>query len=366
MRFLLFLLPIFALFADDSAYVVLPHGTTIQGDYFARGSTVEISGHIKGDLFVLASQAFVDGTVDGSILFVGGELSHSGYVGQNIRGAGGHVVISGDVGGSVSVVAGSLDLSPKALIKGNVVGMTGTADFASRINGNIRISSSFLRLSDGVGGFVTANVGQLRITSKANVKGPITYWSTNDAHIDSNAKLTGGIKHEDSIFSNVTRKSFIKKLSTGSKLATILMNFFYSLVVGLVLLRYYRNRVDTSYEVLTKGPVRAFLTGVMIAILLPLISLFFLMTIVGAPFALTLIAVNVIGFYMAKVISILWITRLSTQRFRIHRFEKLNFFFALIIYFILVRIPYVGLAISIVATLLGVGAAILKNKTVNN
>jgi hypothetical protein len=82
------------------------------------------------------------------------------------------------------------------------------------------------------------------------------------------------------------------------------------------------------------------------------------MTVLGAPFALTLIALNIIGFYTAKIIFILWGIDAACKRWKWKKRRYLYFFFGLLIFFALTLIPILGFFISIGALLFGIGALV--------
>ena len=92
-------------------------------------------------------------------------------------------------------------------------------------------------------------------------------------------------------------------------------------------------------------------------VLLPLLSLLFLMSILGMPFAITLIAVNVFAFYTAKIFSILWIEKLIFKT-RFEKHKKMLFTFGLIVYFTLTSIPKIGPLVAFIAMILGLGAMV--------
>ena len=72
-----------------SERAVLQAGQVVQGDYFAAGPRVEISGIVNGDLYVAGGQVLVDGVVNGDVIVAGGKVTLSGTVAQDARIAGG-------------------------------------------------------------------------------------------------------------------------------------------------------------------------------------------------------------------------------------------------------------------------------------
>jgi hypothetical protein len=84
-----------------------------------------------------------------------------------------------------------------------------------------------------------------------------------------------------------------------------------------------------------------------------------LMTILGVPFALTLMAANIIGFYTAKVYSIFWVSNWLFGKIGFKRNCLPGFFCGLIIYFGLTAIPVLGVVVAFAAMLFGLGGGVL-------
>jgi len=359
--FLIILSLTFSLYSDEKNddIVVLPSNVVINNDYFAYGRSVEISGTVNGDIYVFGGQVFFDGTVNGDIIAVAGSIEIAGTVSHDVRLLAGQASISGHIGRNLSGVTATIELAPSAVIGNNVVIVSGNADLESRINNNARLYASSVRISDHIDGKVTANVGRMRITSKANIGGELEYWSNNTALIDPNAHIGGGVSHHPSFFYKVFHGKLSTILRISSKLAALLMNFFYSFIVGLILIRYFRPRIDRTIDTLNQKPLQSLIAGVVLLFLLPITFLAFVITILGMPFALTLLSLTVVTFYTAKILSILWVSKLIFYRFDFQRHIRLYYAFGLIVYFILTTIPYFGTVISVAALLLGLGGGVL-------
>ena len=105
--------------------------------------------------------------------------------------------------------------------------------------------------------------------------------------------------------------------------------------------------------------MQSLVAGIVLVFLLPIVMLMLLITILGVPFALTLLSLTVVGFYTAKILSILWLSTHLFRRFEFKNHKKLYFAFGLIVYFILGLIPYLGTLVTIGALFFGIGGGIL-------
>ena len=202
-------------------------------------------------------------------------------------------------------------------------------------------------------------MGQLRVTSKVAIGGALEYWSNKNALIDPNAQIKGGVVHHPSFFYDLFHSKLLKGLRIGSKLAALMMNFFYSFIIGLIMIRYFPQRVEQTIQTLKQKPAQSLVAGIVLLFLLPIIMLMLIITILGVPFALTLLSLTVVGFYTAKILSILWMSTHIFRKFEYKKHKRLYFAFGLIVYFIVTLIPYVGTIITVAALLFGIGGAAL-------
>jgi hypothetical protein len=117
--------------------------------------------------------------------------------------------------------------------------------------------------------------------------------------------------------------------------------------------------LNAALDALKGHPLKSFVYGVMLLILLPLASLILLMTILGVPFALTLMAANIIGFYTAKVYSIFCVSNWLFGKIGLKHNRLPSFFCGLLIYFALTLIPVFGTIVAFAAMLFGLGGGVL-------
>lgn len=339
--------------------IVIPAGTVYNGDYFAVGDSVEISGTVNGDVYIFASQAIIDGVVNGDVLGCGGSFDISGNVRNNCRIGAGQILISGAVGNNVTAVAGNLQMLSSATIGGGLVATAGNVDLAATIAKSVTVVASNLRISSAIRGSVEAYVGQMHITSRAKIGGSIDYRSSDLAWVEQGASIQGKLTHHPSFVRELVHGTWIQGLLVGSKVVAVLMNFFYTLVVGIILIKVFPKNLDAALGVLKKTPWKALSYGLMLLVLLPLASLVLLMTILGVPFALTLIAANIIGLYTAKIYSILWTSNwlFGKMKFKANRYPTL--LLGLIVYFALVQIPVFGTILAFASMVIGLGAGVL-------
>lgn len=342
----------------ESDVIILCVGAVHEGDYFAWGKSIEISGTVNGDVYLFGEQIVVDGVVNGDVLVCGGSVDISGNVTGNVRALAGQVLLSGNVGSRVTAVSGNIQLPSSGSIGGSIVAVAGNVDLAGKIDAGATLVASNLRISARIKKSVMGYVGHMRIASRAQIDGDVDYQSNTPAWIDQGAVIGGKLVHHPSFVHELIKGTWIQKLLVGSKVAALLMNFFYSLVIGIILLKFFPKNLDEALTSLAQTPWKALGYGVVLLILLPLVSLILLMTILGIPFALTLIAFNIIGLYTAKIYSICFVSNWAFRAFlKPNHIPSLCL--GLLVYFCLTAIPIFGVLVAIISMLFGLGAGVI-------
>jgi cytoskeletal protein CcmA (bactofilin family) len=345
---------------SEPSTIILPIGTVHEGDYFVCASNVEISGKVTGDVYACASQLSIDGEVAGDVLAAGGSMMISGIVHGNARLIGGQITLSGTVGRNATVIGGNLDLMGK--VAGNVVSVVGNGSLSAAIDGEATMVASNLRISGDVAKSMHAYVGAMRITSRAKIGGQLEYSSNTEAYIDPGAKIQGQLIHHPSLLHDILHGNWMQGVLVGSKVAAVLMNFLYTLVIGWILIRLFPKNLEAALYALSSKPLKCAASGIILLVVLPIASIILLMTILGAPFALTLIALNIVGFYTAKVYTVIWASNAIFPKIGFKPTKMPIFCVGLICYFILTNIPFIGIFIAFIAMLFGLGAAVLAQQ----
>ncbi|NGX45083.1 MAG: hypothetical protein K940chlam2_00225 [Chlamydiae bacterium] len=358
MRYLLILLLFCSrLFSEEQGnFIVLPEGQVHQGDFFAGGNSVEISGIVEGSVYVFGSQVIIDGTIEGDVIAAGGVVAIAGEVKGSVRVAGGEVDLAGKIGRSVTVLAGSLQISPTAAIGKNITAMAGNLEMEGLVEGKATFFTSQLRISGVIKKELTAYVGQMRLTPSARIEGDVEYNSDAEALIDEGAEIRGSVKRSPSAISDFFGDKVKKSIAFGPQILGTIMNFVFSFVLGWILIKVFPNKYRGCLDVLHRRPGKTFLAGIAVALLLPFACLLLFISILGVPFAIALIALNILGFYSAKIITILWAAEGLAPKLRIRSGSLWLLFIGLVVYFLLKEIPLFGKLMTLTAMLLGLGA----------
>ena len=337
--------------------VTVPASQVENGDYFAFGGTVEISGTINGDLYASGGQVVIDGTVNGDVLVTGGRVKLSGTVSQDVRVAGGQVTISGSIGRNLTVAGGQVELAPSAVLRGGLVAAGGNIDLSAPVSGSVKIAAGTLIVANRVGGNVDAAVGTFRITSKADIQGDVNYWSRREAVVSEGARIHGKIVR------NVPPKR--PRLFPAAFFAWIVFvstSFISTLILGLLSVRFLPRFHQSVVTTLRERPWASLGIGFIVAVVLPVVCSLLFATVVAIPLALILLTAFLIVLYWARIYAIGRIGEFILARLRPASGRASAFVLGLFIYYLLAIIPFIGWLVVPLVVLFGLGAELIARK----
>lgn len=324
---------------SETEVMIIPEGMVVRGSYWRAGNAHWIAGTVKGDVILIGSQVVIDGIVDGDLLVMGGSVIIRGKVTGSARILSGECSVQGEVEKGLFIASGVTAVG--GVVHGDLVAISGLATIQGAVLGNAR-----------------AFAGQLEISSSARVMGNLLYRSYHTASISPEAKISGQVIYTPSFLDDLKKLPGIHRVIIGSKIVAILMNFCYTFLIGLILLRYYPHRVQRAIRVLEKNPITCLFVGFCTAILLPILFIGLLISVIGAPFGLTLMGLNVVGFYTVKIFPVLLGGSYLLNWIKKRKNQVLGLMAGLILYYFISLVPFVGWFFSSLTMFLGLGAVI--------
>lgn len=325
----------------------------VSGSLFAAGQTITVDGTVSGDLVVAAQNLNINGSVGGDVIAVAQNITISGNVSGNIRVLGSSVTLSGAVTRNVDAAAANLILEPGSQIGWDAYLAANTLESRGVINGNLNAWSNQGLLAGKIGKdaalTLTRPESSLTVTSAAVINGNLTYTAKKAAAIDSNANIAGKVQQ------NQPPQSATGNLATWlwQKIFTI----FSALVVGLVLIFLSRNLTTRWLADLNDKPGRSLLAGLIVFFLMPSLALILLFTIIGSPLALIIVALWLIGVYLAKILAAIFLGSLIIKLFNNNNPPLIwPLLLGVIIAWLLFALPLVGWLLSLLAAWFGLGA----------
>lgn len=357
--FFLFLpLPVFAQQFNDNERAFLPKSTVVNGDYFAAGELVTISGTVNGDVYAAGGTVIVDGTVNGDVLAAGGAVTISGTVSDDVRVGGGNVTVSGDIGKNLTLGTGNGTITSDAQINGSIVGGAGTLTIMSPIGKNAVIGGGTLVLGNVIKGNVTAGAGTITVNENARIQGDFNYTAEDELMLEEGASISGQIvRHEPQTYEKPSEGA-----AFAGKFVWTAITFVITFIFGSILLFFLPNFFKNTVLVARSQPLQNLGIGFLTVILSPIIIILLCLTFIGIPFALIWLFIFIVDLVIAKLFIAYLLGQKVHETINAKTNRYVTFFTGLLLYKIVTFIPIVGPLIGIIATLIGFGALMLQKK----
>lgn len=359
----------------------------LQGDFYALGGTVIIDGYVGGDLFALGQDYTCDGEVGGSANVWAESFHHRGKTVGSLRAGGVRVLVDGFVGRSLMAVGSEIRVGPRATIRRDAYIFGSRANLAGNVIGDVYIKGGRADISGQIEGDVELDCDQIAIVPPAVIKGNLTY--SPDAEmieIDSAGGVTilGSVsiaeKDIEEAAEEETDETFQSIVITASK---TLAAFLFGVILIYVFGRYAR---EVCSE-LRQRPAVSFAAGLLtllvclvsaVILLLSLTLLAVGVVLVGGEtsflgallvvFSITMIPVTgfagisgAILLYTGKIALAMligyWLVRLIKSQPA--ALSKTQMLLGLIVITLVFSIPWIGVVLWILASIIGAGAIVL-------
>ena len=375
---------------------------------FAQGITVEDTvkeGEVVDHNMVLSGPVVtMDGKVDGDLLAVGDQIKINGEVDGNLVVIGNQVVLNGPVSGSIYIGAARLVVGPQASVGRDVsfIGGMFETNETSSIKRDLNIISLDSQLAGDTGRDVNAVVGPLRL-------GMIIYdfmknqgWLPKSTGLDIQ-DVPGASAGQPVLGAGLMLQSIrplVLIASPASELGhqppqqnggtsnqawqtwgiALLRNMAALLIIGLLAVWLIPAQLSWSSQLTRNRPWRSLLTGFLILLLGWFVALLALLLVLGLAFFLFWASLPNLGFLVGSLgamavglaliiywLSIAFFSKViiafllgktifarSTSRYAQGR--VLPLIVGVILYALVVSIPYLGWVIAVITTMFGLGA----------
>lgn len=333
---------------------------TVEGNLYIAGGAIKIDGHITGDLVVAGQNLSIDGTVDGDVIAFAQGVNINGEVKGSIRVFGQNINLNGITGRNVNAFGSSINTGSESEIGIDLAVFGAWGSFDGLVKGSLHGGLSQANINSRIGQDVDLDLESSN--PKTNlVLGP-------DAVIGGNLKYTSPVEAEianpEAISGTVEYQQPSPKTTNWTE---VLMKKFYQLagliLIGLVLLGIRKKSFATVSEVMKKKPWASLLIGLAVLVATPVVMLILIITAIGIPLALLLLAgylilLGISVIYSAYYLGVLVVDGLNKK--------PINPFVALIIgLFILVIlsiVPLLGGLLIFLFILFGLGALSINIK----
>ena len=348
----------------DSIYV--PKDETIEGNLYAAGSTLNIEGKVTGDVICAGQSIDISGEVAGDVICAGQSINIKGNIGGNLRLAGNTINFSGQVARNAMIFGATIVTSASSTIGWDLLALGNVVELRGNIGRDLYGGAAKANLAGQIGKNVNLHLGSknadnnnLIVAGTAKINGDLTYTSSNNAAIDNGAAIKGKLTHNLPIIT-AAKPNFVNLTWWWGNLIAV----FSALVIGLVLISFWRETIIKITDLMLNKAGVCLGWGILVLLLTPIIALVLLITIIGIPLSLILIALWLIALYLSKILVGILVGRNLINRFAPKQKNSLikGMVIGIVIIYILFAIPFFGHILSLLTMLWGLGGILLTLK----
>lgn len=338
--------------SGDTATVVSDE--TVNSTLWISGRTIDVAGEVNGDVFCAGQNVTISGTVRGDLLCAAQTIVISGMVTGDVRSIAQTATVSGTVIHNLSAAAQSYNQGSKSSVRGDLSVAANDISVNGAVGRDAALAGTSVNLGAEVGRNVKANAQNISLSRSANVKGNLDYTSQNDAQIASGAQVAGE--------TNKTLPTDKPDKKAALSLFGFSLGFaLYLLVAGLLVTLALVLLFPQAIHAVTDQGIRSFwkplLVGLAASIALPVLVIILMLTFVGIPLALLVIAAWILVQALAGVMSAYYLGR---RVWRGQRNPVLIMLLGTVVLIILYLLPIVGLIVFALAMLFGTGMILLE------
>ena len=278
-------------------------------DYFGAGGMLNLTDTIEGDAFLAGGQVSTASEVKGDLVVAGGELSIGGAIGDDLYAGGGDVRLDAIVSGNARLAGGDVEVGPATVVAGALTLTGGRVQFDGPAHE-----------------YLQASGGSVRIHGQVKDREP----AVDAAHGVGTVLWFAGV--------------------------------FCAAALFVVLLPAWSGE---AAAMVGRRPLQSLGLGLAILVCVPFVAVVLLITIIGIPLALLLMALYLVVLFLGWVTTALWVAQRGLETLRPGRpagrgLQLLALLLGLLALSLLRAIPLLGGLIGLLALLAGIGALALR------
>ncbi|HEU5015070.1 MAG TPA: polymer-forming cytoskeletal protein [Roseiflexaceae bacterium] len=379
--------------------VVITANDVINDNLYVAANTVTIDGTVKGDLTAVAQRITISGTVQGDVLAAAQAIVVYGTVGGDMRSAGQAIMLGprARVGGDLAIGAASLENQAGSTVGGDLLIGAYQALLAGNIGRDVRGGLNRLAIQGSVGRNVDVTIASeegttnpmmygpsgviitpavplnLTIADTARIGGQLTYRAYTSATIDPHATVSGGVTPTITPVAQPTRSPIAPVLAVLRRFASLVL-------IGLLLVWFAPSWTRRMADLVEDKPLSSLGWGVVsvaalalamlvIVIVTVLLAIGFGFLTLGGLVAFsigvgvlinTTLAIGALAYmgYGAVIIISYLAGRWILGKVRTTGTEEVitPMIVGVVLYVALTAVPVLGVMISMLVVLLGLGA----------
>lgn len=323
----------------------------IRNDLFFVGDVINNMGTIQGDVFSTCYEFMNKGEITGDLIMGALDLRIEGTIGGDARILSGNAYISGEVSKNITALTNALVIN--GAVDGNVVAYGGSNIVNGIIGGNYRVKSGNIVINGIIKGDVTLEGDEIKFGPKAKIEGKLIYVSNEKVNIPK-GMVIGGIERRpiNKSLGNIDRLK--NRFSAVETFLRILGDIGYFLI-AYILYVLFKEKLNTSVGYILENKWRTLGIGILGVIGIPIISILFIISLIGIPLGIITLVLYGLLVYMAKIPVAQLIGNFI---FKEKQNTLLSLITGLVVVVILCNIPYLRIFTSLVMISSGLGAYI--------
>lgn len=364
---------------------------TIEDDLFASGSNITIDGEVRGDLFAAGEKIITNGVVENSANIACNSYSQSGEINGALRAVAFETVdIDGNIGRSAIIASNDCKIGKNSVVEKELHFFGKKINLDGSVLGNVNLQCESVYLTGTIDGNVKIKAKNIYINPPALIKGDLKYTSVTEANIDTKAgvtilgKTTWDLPDKDA--QNDSDAFLSNSVKTISKFLAALL---FGIIIMMIGRRYLTEMVHQLQNRFAVSAATGVVSIVVVAISIVILVGSLILMIVGITLisegssvggmitlALATLLVPISSFltvsggvimYSGKIIIAILLGYLIMKKIQKSPsyLNKTQLLVGLIVLYLLFSIPYFGVLLMIVVSVVGAGAIVLGFKHCN-
>ena len=316
--------------------------TIKEGDEYLFQDTVTINTPVDGNLFIMANTVTINTQVGGDAFIFANTLNieENGYILNNVFACANTINVKGVVYNIYSV---GDTLTIDGFVYRDVRSICNTLNINSMIGRNVFANCSSINFKEKPDTEDTPS-----IASYGTIQGDLNYFSDEEITIpeDSVAGQTHFSQLQNSTF-DISNYMY----SLGAILVSAIVLWLIGLWISPKLLH------NTSHPITLRKALQIIGLGILVPIIITLLSFIILLIPITSQFTILLLCVLAILFFISTSVAIIDINTMICNKLKIRQnLYTLGFLIVTtIIFWLLTLIPYVGIVISLISIIWGIG-----------
>ena len=316
--------------------------TIKEGDEYLFQDTVTIDTPVDGNLFIMANTVTINTQVGGDAFIFANTLNieENGYILNNVFACANTINVKGVVYNIYSV---GDTLTIDGFVYRDVRSICNTLNINSMIGRNVFANCSSINFKEKPDTEDTPS-----IASYGTIQGDLNYFSDEEITIPEDS--VAGETHFTALKNNTVNISNYM-YSLGATLVSAIILWLIGLWISPKLLH------NTSHPIALRKALQIIGLGILVPIIIALVSFIILLIPITSQFTILLLCVLAILFFISTSVAIIDINTMICNKLKVtQNLYKLGFLIVTtIIFWLLTLIPYVGMVISLISIIWGIG-----------